>query len=324
MPTSRGIWAGSSLVLLLAFAGGLGVDAACSPSDTTDAGDGGLVCDPDSGDPAGCPCDPGTTKTADCYTGPPGTNSKGICQTGKRSCTPQGTYTACEGEVTPKPEVCNLADDDCNGFTDDLPELTDAAVIATCTSPACDPNFSDAAITCWGPDPGICGAGRKVCTGTPKGGQPTGCEEFIHTPAAEVCNGIDDDCNGIVDDGLDNLGACDVKWGTKWAPDANPFDGGQPTQILGECIHGQLHCAGNPDGGTACGPSQPGTEVQQYGYGCDGLDNDCNGKFDDHACSDQYDKQLGNDYCCTDGYFFNCAPASEVDAGYYTSCTLAN
>ena len=71
-------------------------------------------------------------------------------------------------------------------------------------------------------------------------------------------------------------------------------------------------------------PSQPGTEVQQYGYGCDGLDNDCNGKFDDHACSDQYDKQLGYDYCCTDGYFYECVDKSQVDSGYYTSCKLAN
>ncbi len=324
MNVSR-FWAGSTVVVLVALGGGVGLAGACSPtSDTSDAGDGGPVCDPDSGDPAGCACDPTKTQTADCYTGPPGTNSKGICKAGKRSCTPQGTFTVCEGEVTPQTEICNYADDDCNGIIDDLPEITDAAVIAHCTSPACDPDFSDAAITCWGPDPGICGAGRKTCTGTPKGGQPTGCEEFIHTPAAEVCNGIDDDCNGIVDDGLDNLGACDVKYGTKWPADASPFDG-SPSIVLGECLHGQLACAGNPDGGTVCQPSQPGTEVQQYGAGCDGLDNDCNGKIDDHACSDTFDTQNGYTYCCNDGYgYFSCVSPSQVDAGYYTSCTLAN
>ena len=99
--------AGSAVAVLFLLAGGVALDAACSPNNNdTDAGDGGPACDPDSGDPAGCPCDP-NSKTVDCYTGPPGTNSKGLCKTGKRSCTPQGTYTLCEGEVTPQPELCD-------------------------------------------------------------------------------------------------------------------------------------------------------------------------------------------------------------------------
>ncbi len=312
--------AASTVAALVLLGFGVALDAACSPSAPPVTTDGGPKCDPNSSDPqAGCSCDPNTFKTADCYTGPAGTNAKGICKTGKRSCN-NGVLTACEGEVTPQPETCNYADDDCNGYVDDLPELTDAAPIAHCNSPACDPDFTDAAITCWGPDPGICGAGVKSCKGGPGGGTPTGCNEFIHGGVPEVCNAIDDDCNGAVDDGLDQEGACDMPAQSPWPDGSNPFeagaDGSLITRVYGECIHGQLHCV---DGGDKCYPSQPGIEAQQYGAGCDGLDNDCNGIIDDHACADSWDQQYLQSYCCDS---FACVTAGEVQ--YYTSCKLAN
>ncbi|HRI68401.1 MAG TPA: MopE-related protein, partial [Polyangium sp.] len=68
-------------------------------------------------------------------------------------------------------------------------------------------------------------------------------------PSAEVCNGLDDDCNGQVDNGISPLscgiGACAVT-----AP---------------ACVNGQA--------GT-CTPGQPSAEV------CNGLDDDCNGQID--------------------------------------------
>jgi len=288
MLVRRHVLAGSTVVFLSALGAGSALFGACAPNaPITDAGIDAPVCNPDSGDPAGCPCDPTAVKPADCYTGPPGTNNKGICQTGTRKCTPQGTYTACVGEITPQPETCNLADDDCNGQVDDL--FADAAVIATCNSPACSPNYMDAAITCWGPDPGICGAGTKTCAPGPKGGTPTGCNEYIHTPATEVCNGVDDDCNGQIDDGLDQEGTCDVDDGSVWPADANPFeagkDGGKITKVLGECAHGNLACVssncdehGCKDAGDQCFPKQPGVET------CNGKDDNCNGTIDEGSC----------------------------------------
>ena len=226
--------------------------------------------------------------------------------------------------------MCNLADDDCDGIIDDLPAIVDAAVLGNCNSPSCEPNFADAAITCWGPDPGICGAGTKACAPGPKGGTPTGCNEFVHTPSQEICNGIDDDCNGEIDDGLNQEGPCDVDdASTFWPADANPFeagaDGGYPiTQVLGECVHGNETCVdtncgphGCADAGDQCFPSQPTPEK------CDGKDNDCNGKIDDHACA----STPSSPYCCVyipypaDTY---CAPENyqTLYPGEYT-CTNA-
>jgi hypothetical protein len=230
--------------------------------------------------------------------------------------------------VTPKPETCNYTDDDCDGIIDDVPELVDAAVLANCNSPACDPTFTDAAITCWGPDLGICGAGTKACKGTPKGGQPTGCNEFIHGGVPEICNGLDDDCNGLIDDGLSMEGPCDMDDGSTWPPDANPIDGGTITKILGECVHGNLTCVDSncgahscADAGDQCFPTQPVQEL------CNGKDDDCNGIVDDHSCNSPTDILYGYKYCCqyipypTDTY---CTPTNYqlTDPTYY-KCSLA-
>ncbi|CAN5356343.1 hypothetical protein BH09MYX1_BH09MYX1_36900 [soil metagenome] len=258
-------------VVLGAIAGTflLGTLMYCAPtaSVSADPDDAG-VCDPDSG--TFCPCDPSTYKPSDCYSGPKGTNGKGICKAGKRSCV-AGKLSACVGEVLPKTETCNLADDDCNGTTDDVPEIIDAAAIGYCTSPACDPSFRDAAIYCYSGDPGICGAGRKTCAPGTAGGTPTGCEPFIKSGAPEECNGVDDDCNGSVDDGLTDLGDCDA-------------DGG-----VGECAKGKGACN---NGLLFCPNNEPVPEK------CDGKDNNCDGQIDNGSIT----QLCGNTYyTCTNG-----------------------
>ena len=77
-------------------------------------------------------------------------------------------------------------------------------------------------------------------------------------PGTEICNSIDDDCNGRVDDGFERAG-------TKC------FAGD------GECrAEGAFSCS--PDGASSiCSATakEPKAEV------CDGKDNDCNGTPDD-------------------------------------------
>ena len=154
----------------------------------------------------------------------------------------------------PKPELCNGKDDDCNGQIDDG-NPSGGAVCLTGKSGPC----------AWGVS--VCQGGSLICTQTvfPKSevcnhvdddcngtidDAPGGCGGAC-VPSPEVCNGIDDDCNGQIDEG-------------------NP-QGGQTCYTGGACPVGVTTCTAN---GLIC---QPTPQVER----CDGLDNDCNGQIDD-------------------------------------------
>lgn len=321
------------LICSLAATGAMGcLLAYCGPQQTVvdlpDAASVGAGECQDSG--ANCPCDPVKFKLpVDCYSGPRGSNGRGVCLTGKRTCVPDGNgsgrLSACVGEVVPSAEICDYIDNDCNGVVDDVVGSSSLSAdaggpspIDNCQAPGCDSLHPDAGIDCFaGAVRNVCKAGGKVCGA----GRQLVCRTFGDiVPQDEICNGWDDDCNDQVDDSVTDTGKCDVEDGAVWPPGQNPFDGGKPAQVYGECVHGQSDCK---DAGLVCEPSQPKSEVQQYGQGCDGLDNDCNGKVDDHACSDSYDVQYGQTYCCEDQGYFACDTlANQV---YYSNgCKLAN
>jgi hypothetical protein len=138
-------------------------------------------CDGVPGD--GCACTSGDTR--DCYglglTSP--TLGKGICKKGTQTCT-GGKWGACVGQQTPLPEQCNGKDDDCNGVVDDLTQ-----------------GEGDACAT---GQPGVCAAGVRRCAQLPAGGAALQCLP-VTGPSAEVCNGLDDNCDGQVDEGFDKL-----------------------------------------------------------------------------------------------------------------------
>lgn len=71
----------------------------------------------------------------------------------------------------------------------------------------------------------------------------------------EVCNGVDDDKDGVVDGDPTDLGPCD-------------------TGQKGACARGQYACA---QGIRSCAAPAPGVEV------CNLIDDDCNGSVDDLA-----------------------------------------
>ncbi|HNF72156.1 MAG TPA: putative metal-binding motif-containing protein, partial [Chitinophagaceae bacterium] len=84
-------------------------------------------------------------------------------------------------------EVCNGLDDDCNGQTDDgLPFVT---------------YYADAD----GDGYGNVNVSVSTCDGAPSGyvSDATDCNDAsnsVHPNATEICNGIDDDCDGLTDD----------------------------------------------------------------------------------------------------------------------------
>lgn len=90
------------------------------------------------------------------------------------------------------PESCNGADDDCNGATDE-------GVQTACYADADDDGYAvlgtAATLRC------VCGAGYTAIA--PVSGAD--CDDTsapVHPGVLEVCNTLDDDCNGVVDEGV--------------------------------------------------------------------------------------------------------------------------
>jgi len=105
-----------------------------------------------------------------------------------------------------------------------------------------------------------------------------GCECEPSNGGVETCDGLDNDCNGTVDDGFDfkndadNCGACNHRCFYPFAK-ATCVNG---SCQQGACLDGFYDRDPNVPGcETACQKTNGGVEV------CDGLDNDCNGTIDD-------------------------------------------
>ena len=147
--------------------GSLRCAAACASQNDCPAAFGCVAgrCLPESGSCACLPPDVGEIRA--CLD----QNPAGACF-GTQVCQPTG-FTPCDAK-TPEAEECNGADDDCNGQVDEA--LTPPSPVCSVT------NVS-----------GTCSASWN-CTGSGGWACPA------QTPAPELCNGKDDDCDGEIDE----------------------------------------------------------------------------------------------------------------------------
>tara|TARA_A100001515_G_scaffold87979_2_gene69944 strand:+ start:715 stop:1974 length:1260 start_codon:yes stop_codon:yes gene_type:complete len=193
-------------------------------------------------------CAPGTIEVCD-HTGQVLTSldpkdpplRPGVCRYGARTCTFDG-WTECVGAVGPSEEICDGLDNDCNAAVDEtFPEQQQLCGFV---------EGADYGVGICTPGVMKCDDGRLYCDG--------------HVgPSEEVCDGLDNNCDGSTDEGVANTTAIVC------------YDGPAGTMAIGQCRAGVRYCTDGGFDGPCDGQVLPIEEL------CDNLDNDCDGEVDE-------------------------------------------
>ena len=250
-------------------------DGFCRPTCTVDASClAGFTCMMASGSTEGT-CQP-KSGTCSCTTANGGgvqpcvqSNAFGTCS-GTQMCSPAVGWSACSASL-PKAEICNGEDDDCDSAIDE----------ETGEGLACDITNKN----------GTCN-GAWVCSGS------AGLACVGVAPMPEACNGLDDDCNGVTDDGWMNpvtllydkmnaCGACDVICPPA-PPSAEVACLGTPfPSCQTMCTAGWVDMDSNLENGCEC-YFQSTTDLP------DGVDQNCDG-VDGDALDGVFVAKIGSD-----------------------------
>ncbi len=162
-------------------------------------------------------------------------------------------------------EVCNGVDDDCDGATDDADSGVDVSTGATWYADTDADGYGDAASTV------------QACVAPAGyGADATDCDDTtaaVSPAATEVCNSIDDDCDGDIDDDDSSL---DTATASAWYADADTDGYGDPSASSRTCVQP----SGTVTDATDCDDTDPDSHPGAVELR-DGADNDCDGAADD-------------------------------------------
>lgn len=209
----------------------------------------------------------------------------GECRQGQKTCSQEGIWSECVGEIKSTAELCDSKDNNCDGFTDEtFINLHAQCQIGTgeCSSNGtmicavdqqslscnaqvkvgsdeicdnkdndCDGNTDEELTQECGSDVGECQKGVQSCFA---GGWLT-CEGEVQA-SDEICDGLDNNCDSNTDEGFNIGDVC--------------------SNGVGECqVEGAIACVDNQTSICNAVANPSADEI------CDGLDNDCDDSTDE-------------------------------------------
>jgi hypothetical protein len=204
-------------------------------------------------------------------------------------------------------ETCNGMDDDCDGYVDE----DDAVDAGTWYADADGDGYGDAGTT-------------SVACDAPAGtveddGDCDDADPRVHPEADEHCNGVDDDCDGTVDED-------DAIDAATWYADADADGYGDASVSVTTCGQGDGWVEDDSD----CDDSDP--EVNPSAdERCNGVDDDCDGAVDEDDAVDAsavYPDADGDGYgdaeakgiaccACPSGYVTDSSDCDDADASIH-------
>ncbi|MBD89635.1 MAG: hypothetical protein CL940_04820 [Deltaproteobacteria bacterium] len=242
--------------------------------------------------------------TTSCYV----ENEHGRC-VGQAACVDVGELSECDA-LSPAPESCNGVDDDCDG------EVDEGAV-------ECTDFYLDTDGDGYGQGLPTCACESPDAGWVPAGGDCNELVTGINPGATETCNGMDDDCDGEIDE--EDASGCVTQYRDE--------DGdGYGLELDSKCL-----CQGSPGWSTQFGDCNDfdknvHPDVDET---CNTIDDDCDGAVDEvgaDGCSPYWLDQDGDSYgledkvkclCGPTGAYIGSAPGDcdDLDAGVHPGVT---